>query len=74
MHKSAVGKIPRRGWAHRNRGIIATKEGTSWEGVEMIGSKIFLAGYDISSRLNIMAGFLSCRNVSMNMQSRKGFL
>ena len=73
MHKSVVGKTHGRGQACRNNGIRATKEGASQEGAEMIGSKTSSASSDISIRLNIMAGFLYCRNASTNMQSRRHF-
>ena len=52
---------------------MATKEGCSWEGVEMMGSKTSPTSSDISSSLNIMAGFLSCRNASTDMQSWRDF-
>ena len=56
-----------------SRGITTTKEGTGQEGVEMMGSKVFSASFDIRSRSIIMAGFLSCRNASTDMQSRRAF-
>ena len=105
MHKSAVGKNPRRGWAYgnskgfvmprvsvqgireggveqeysrdrtldENKGIVVNREGIGQEGVETMGSKTSPASSDISSRLSIITGFLSCRNASMDKQAQSGF-
>ena len=39
-----------------------------------MGSKTLLAGSDVNNRLNIMTGFLSCRNSSMIHWQQRGFL
>ena len=57
-----------------NKRITAAREGTCWEGDEVMGSQTSLASSDISSGVNIMTGFLSYRNASTSMWPQRGFV